>query len=392
MRVVIILALFLFSIGSAETLEEVLKLAEENSPALKSNFYQVKSLEGNIKQAKALPNPQLYAEFGRLVSQTDSAPALTSFSITQNLRLWGERKLAVKSAVLQKKAQEYFFLDQKNLIFSQIYQLFYNAVYQRELLKIKKQQLKMYQDLYKYLEKGNKLGEFTKLDLLRAKRNLFIASTQVKNQQAKYTASLKELESLIGVKLKGVEGEISEKRKLADINLENLPIFRYYQLLINSLDTQIKRQKALAKPQVAVGVVVSEDEVDLGKYDAGLSINFTVPVFNKNQGQVINLTYQKKAVIEKERLTKVQIQNRLTALKTQIETVLSQIKVIEEKTIPEVKTSLELAEKSFKNRVITFFEFSSIQSQYFDTIKLKADLYFQYHQLIANYIRIGGLR
>jgi len=391
MRLIMLLLCFI-SLVYGKTIDEVLKLAEENSPLLKVNLYQVKSLEGNVVQAKVLPNPNLSIEFGRLISQTDSGFAVTSFSIMQNLRLWGDRDLAEKSAKLQMKAQQFFFKDQKLALLSQVYKSFYNALYQKEILRIKEKELETAKQLLMYIEKGYSLGAFTELDYLRAKRDVDIAKANLENQKAVYTQYLAQLSSLIGVEIDDVEGKLSILPEKKEVDINSLPIMKYYTLLEESLDTQIKRQKALAKPQVAVGIVVSEDEVDLGKYDAGVSVNFSVPVFNKNQGQIINLTYRKKSIIEKKNLTKLQFESQLKAIDTRLKTLKEQIRVVNISSLPKVEQSLKIAQKSFKSRVITFFEYNSIQKQYFETLSYIANLYFQYHSLFADYLRLGGKR
>ena len=140
-RSVFVVFLVSFCVALGETFEEVLNESLKNSYLVKQKLYQVKALEGNIISAKALNNPEISIEFGRLYSQTDSGVALTALSIQQQLRLWGERKYAKEAAVLQKKSSEFMFKSFINSFSGEIYKKFYEGLYKKELIKAKKQEL-----------------------------------------------------------------------------------------------------------------------------------------------------------------------------------------------------------------------------------------------------------
>ncbi len=389
---VVMLMLFLFSIVKGETLKEVIKIAENKSPFLKSYLYEVESLKGLEEQAKALFNPVLNVGFGRLVSQTESGVALTDFAIRQRFRMWGERKFAINSAKFRKKAQEYFYQFQKNILLGQIYTAFFDALSQKEKIKIKEKEISTLKELHRYIKKSYELGESTPLDLLRVERDIELVSIQLENLKSRYKASLNTLSSVVGENISDVEGNFYSVKDLIDINLSNLPLIKYYDLVISSQEEAIKRQKALAKPQITIGFVAGEDEVDLGKYDFGIVLSSTVPIFYRNQGQVIRILYQKKSNIEKKKQKELEFKADLDSIKVQFKTLKKQLVNLRKVTIPKVKKALELADKSFKNRVISFFEYTSVRKQYFDTLLFEVELVNQMHRLKGEHIKIGGFK
>ncbi|NPA51727.1 MAG: TolC family protein [Aquificae bacterium] len=387
-----ILFAVLFSVicVKAQTLDQILKIAEENSPYLKANLFKIKATEGQLFQAKAVPNPQMNIEFGRIISQTESGLNLTGFSIQQQLRLWGEKKFAINSANLKKKAQEFYYDFQKNILYGQIYTNFYNALYYKQLINLKNQEYNLYKEILAFIKKSYKLGESTQLDLLRAQRELDFVKLQLDNLNTKYKTYLNTLSALAGENISDIEGDFFQISPLYEINLANHPLLKYYDLISQSIDEEIKRYKALAKPKISIGFVASEDEVDLGKYDFGLSINSTIPVFYKNKGQIISAIYRKKTNIQQKQQQILKLKADLKTIEQQYQVIKKQLKTLQEQTLPKVQETLKLGEKSFKNNVISFFEYSSINKQYFDTVAFKLQLLNQLHLLKGDYIKIGG--
>ncbi len=390
----IIFVFLLIKIASAETLDEVINTALVESPFLKSYIYQAQSVEGEIKKAKSLPNPELNIEFGRIYSQIDGESGfnITNFSIQQPLRLWGERKFAVSSSKLKKQAFDSFYQFQKNTLLSNIYKTFYKALSINYQIKVKKQEISTLENLYEFLQKSYQLGEITQLDVFRVEKDLNLAKVQLEKLKANYQAQLNTLSALAGKQIKSVKGNIYSFKEIKDINITNLPEIVYLKRQIESINYQIKRQKALSKPKISVGFVAGEDEVDLGKYDFGVAINSTIPVFYRRQGEIITLVNQKKMINQKIKQKELEYKAILKSIKKQIFILKNQLKKVENKVLPSISDALKLAEKSYKLRAITFLDYSTIRQQYYQTLYYKIDLALEIQNLYSDYIKIGGLR
>ncbi len=389
----IMFVLLSFSFSFGETLEQVISTALKESPFLKVYQFKIKAIDGKIKKAKSFKNPELEAKFGRLYSQSgDSGVALTSFSIRQPLRLWGERKYAILAAQFEKDALRYLYEAEKNSLLSQVYNQFFYTLALKEKIKVKEREVENLKSVLGFLEKSYKLGEALPVDILRAKKELMMAQINLNDFKAKEKASLLTLSALVGKQIKDVEGNLYKIKGIKPVNLDNLPYMKYISKLITSIDQQIKRQKALAKPKVSVGLSVEEDPVDLGKYEAGLSFSSTLPVFYKNEGEIIQLLNKKRMLYAKKRQKKLEYTSKLKALQQQLDVYKAQIKKLDLEVIPASEKALNLSEKSFKMGVMSFFELSNVRKQYFETLLYKIDLLQEVHSLHSQYIKIGGLR
>jgi len=389
----IILSLLLCSyLSYGESLKEVIDIALENSPYIKKYYYQIKAVEGELIDTSGYYNPELSVEFGRLYSQTDSAVTLTSFSVMERLRLWGEMDFAINSVKFKKEAIKYLIDQEKNKLSGEIYKAYYNSLYLKKQLAIKKRELNLVKAIYRYVDKSYKAGEIILLDVLRAKRDVELVKVQLKNLEAKYRASLNNLSALVGKKIKTVSGNLYDYPRLRKVDLEELPINRYYALMEKSLSEQVKRQKALGKPQVSVGVVADEDAVETGKYEFGVAVATTLPIFNKNKGKVIQVLSEKNMLLQDKKAQFLNYKYTLEAIKSQYNVLRRQIYEIDRKVIPQLKEALVLARKGYKYGTLTFFEFSSVRKQYFETLMYKAELAYQLHQLYGDYIKVGGFK
>ena len=389
----LILFLFVFSLSYGETFDQVLRKALQKNPYLKAVENQSKEVEGEIKSARSIPNPEVSLMFGRLYSQSDESGAvLTDFSVEQPLKLWGTRKKAIEQALTKRSAYQYMFETEKRKFISGLYNAFYTALFKKEVMKIKQIEYSITKDIYRFVEKSYQLGEETKLNLFRAEKDLKVAQIELKQAETEYNISLKNLSSLAGFEIKDVEGEISAVKDPIDIDIDQIPQISYLKKLIETAEKGIALQKALAKPQVSIEFAASEDEVDLGKYEFGIGIKASIPVFYRNQGEILKLIYKKKSYINLLKQKKIYFRSKLNSLKEKYSLLKKQIQEIDQQIIPSVHNALKLGERSFKLKEITLFELSDLRKQFIQALIYRAQTLQQIHHTYSEYIKIGGLR
>ncbi len=389
---VMAVALTVYSFSYGETVKQLIDYALKNSPMIKSKIYEMKQSEGEIKSAEALPNPEAYVQFGRLYSQSESGFNLTEFSVHQPLKLWGTRKNAVEEALLKKEAAQLKLQFYKNQIAGQVYQLFFQTLFAKEVLSIKKENYNLSLSLHNLVKKSYRLGEETKLNLLRSEKELKLSYLEFKQAENTYQSKLRELSSIVGKEIKDIKGSISDINNLHQIQLENLPEIKYLSKISASIDKAIETQKGLSKPQLGIEFIASEDAAELGKYEFGIGITASVPVFYRNQGEILKLINQKKSVLFEKKQKELFYRSKIKNIKSRYSLLKSQIDELDRQILPSLSQALKLAEKSYKMRAITLFELSDIKKQYFNTLIYRASLLKDVHNTIGEYIKIGGMR
>ncbi|MGC9080842.1 TolC family protein [Sulfurihydrogenibium sp.] len=374
-----------FSYG--ETLDEVLSKALE-SGIVKGKQYEVKSFEGEIIKAKSFQNPEVYVELGRLISKGSSSLNLTELSVSQPLTLYGLRKYRINEAKSVLEAANYNYELFLNDYKAQVYRLFFESLYKKELLKITKQELEFSKSLYDFVKKTYELGEVTKIDLFRSEKEFNLTKTNYEKSVAEYRESLKRLSSIVGFEVSDVEGDFYSLKDLRNIDFSQHPEVRFYQKNIEALSYQENYYRALSKPQFSVGFITKE--ATKNNYESGVFISATIPAFYRYTGELVSIRNRK---LQYENLTEY----ALKSLKLRYESILQtyeylkqQLDKIDREVLSTLEKQLQLSEKSYKLKVITLFELTSIKNEYFQTLRFKLEIIDTIHKNYAEYIKIGG--
>lgn len=381
----VIFILIFFVFAKAETFDEIVSRID-NNPYILSNKSLVESYEGEIIKAKSFSNPDGYIQFGRLVGGNSSA-TITEFYISQPLKLYNQRRYNIESAVSEKLYQSLQFDSFKRKYLSVIYQSFYEALYNKELLKIAENEANLSKEIFNFTEKVYKLGEASKLDFLKAQREYQLSISKLNQQKLLYLESLKSLSSLVGYEIKDVEGDFYHVRDIKTIDFLSLPEIKSFDEKIKSLQALEKYYKALSYPQISVGVIAKEYSND--KYESGLVVNFTLPVFYRNLGEIVSVKNQKASYTSLKDYTVNSLKIKYSSILESYKSDLDLISQLNE-SIETAKNELNLAEKSYKLKTISLFEFFNIKALYFETLKYKLEIYKHLHQLYSKYLEIGG--
>lgn len=381
----VLLIMLLLLSAKADTLEEILSKVD-NNPYIKSNLNMVNSYEGEIIKAKSFTNPEGYIEMGRIVGSNPSA-AITEIYISQPLKLYNQRKYQIESAIKEKTFQSFQFETFKRQYISSIYMAFYEALYYKELLKIVEKETDLSKQIFQFVEKTYKLGEVAKLDLFRSTKEYELSVSKLNQYKTLYFESLKNLSALVGYKVEDVEGDFFFVKDIKDIDFENLPDIKALDEKVKSLEYLEKYYKAQSYPQVSLGIKTKE--ISSGKYEAGFMVNFSIPIFYRNLGEIVSVKHQKSSF---EALKDYKINNikiTFSSIKDNYQSIKSILSDLNN-TLQISADELKLAEKSYKLKTISLFEFSNVKTQYFETLKYRLELYKNLHQLFSKYLEIGG--
>lgn len=383
----LIFVIFMSCFAYGESFEEVLDKAFESN-LVKSKQFEIKSFEGEIIKAKSFQNPEVYTEFGRVISKGNGSINLTEFSISQPLSLYGIRNYRILEAKSFLESAKYNFEMFSNEYKSKVYELFYESLYRKELLEISKQEYEFSKSIYEFVKKTYDLGEISKIDLFRSEKDFNLARINYEKTLAQYQQSLKRLSSFVGFDVSSVDGDFYKVKNISSLDFNNHPEVRFYIKNQEILSYQENYFKALAKPQISVGFITKEPFKN--NYEAGFFISATLPVFYRYTGEIVSVKNRK---VQYENLTDYTLKN----LKIRYETVYKtdealrqQLDEINKQVIPKLEEQLKLAEKSYKLRVITLFELSSIKNDYFQSLRYRLEVIDSLHKNYSEYIKLGG--
>ncbi|WP_114938328.1 TolC family protein [Mucilaginibacter endophyticus] len=357
----------------------------ENNLSLLAQKYNVDAQKALIQQAKLWDNPVLSTDQNIHDGGTNkffnhsNGGGQVFVQLNQVFATAGKRGKQVKVAEDDAKVQEAAFSDlmrnlryNLQLDFSQLGSL--NAqqlVYQNEI--------KSATELVNAIQKSFDVGNTSMKDLIRLKALLFGLQNDMVENNRQINDLQTELKTLLQTKeTTFVQPIISDKPvETADLDVQSLisqamtnrPDYLSNQYQLNSATHNLAYQKALAVPDVTIGVSYDQNSSYARNY-YGLQIGLPIPLFNRNQGNIKSAQYNIKSQESTLKQSEFQLKNDVVAAVNQYK-LNEQLFSNQQITFNEQYDKLFGAMlKSFQQRQISLVEFVDFFDTYKDT-KLK---------------------
>ncbi len=391
--VMIFLSLIASATAMAIELEEAMKVGLEKNLRLQSMEREMGVFEGLKKSATAFPNPEITFESGFITTTRSASPKgrlLNLLELSQPLPLWGVRKKGREVIDLEEQAFSSELDTFRQELLGSIYRGFYESLYRKEVLRIWKEALRTADELKKFIERAYQLGETTQLEVLRISRERNLIEIKLRIAKAEYESSLRELSTLLNSDVRDVEGNLKDIKKDLSVEIGNLPQVISLKKRIKALDNRIELERALAKPVVRTGVIIEDSEAGYYGFRAVLSAD--IPAFYRRQGEILQSLSRKEAITKELEAVKLEIGNKLKAIKLRYEALLKEIERLDRELIPIAEEELNLALRSYRLRAITLLELSDVRNRYYELLLSRAELLRDLHRTYSEFIAIGGWR
>lgn len=387
--VFILLLLLFVSFAFSIELKNVIDLSLGNSPYIKGLYaerllYQAKSLS-----YRAGLNPNLSFEVGNFGTDKEGFSKSPLYGITYSqpflppslFRLTGE------AYQLHNKHLDYKVQMERNKIAYEVYLLFYQALYYKELLKVLEEELKVQRDLKAFIEKSYSLGEIPKLDVFRWQRETELLEGERGIIYAKYRSLLSELSVLAGKKVEDVEG-VLKAPVWHELDLDKSPFMEYYRGMEEVINKFLQVERGLAKPLYTFSLTT--EKVADKEYGVRMGVSVSLPVFYGRQAEILDLTAQRQSLAAERESQKLRAIAQIDSAKNQYVALSKQVEKIEKGLLPQAEQELALAIKSYKLRTITLLELSQTKKAYYELLKKKLEILLQAHNEYAKGIIYGG--
>lgn len=357
----------------------------ENNLSLLAQKYNVDASKALIQQAKLWDNPTLSTDQNIHDGSTNkffnhsNGGGQIFVQLSQVFATAGKRGKQVRVAEDDAKVQEAAFNDlmrnlkyNLQLDFSQLATL--NAqqfVYQNEVSSAT--------SLVNAIQKSYDAGNTSMKDLIRLKALLFGLQNDMVENNRQINDLQTELKTLLQTKEtvfiqpvindKPAENVDLDLQSLINQALANRPDYLSNQYQLNSATHNLAYQKALAVPDVTIGVAYDQNSSYAPHY-YGLQIGLPLPLFNRNQGNIKSARYNIKSQESTLKQSEFQLKNDVVAAVNQYklnQQLFSTQQVAFNEQYDKLFSSML---KSFQQRQISLVEFVDFFDTYKDT-KLK---------------------
>ncbi|HEX8019622.1 TolC family protein [Mucilaginibacter sp.] len=357
----------------------------ENNLSLLAQKYNVDASKALIQQAKLWDNPTLSTDQNIHDGSTNkffnhsNGGGQVFVQLNQVFTTAGKRGKQVKVAEDDAKVQEAAFNDlmrnlryNLQLDFSQLGSLnAQQAVYQNEI--------KAATDLVNAIQKSFDVGNTSAKDLIRLKALLFGLQNDMVENNRQINDLQTELKTLLQTKettfvqpiinAKPTETADLDVQSLITQALTNRPDYLSNQYQLSSATHNLAYQKALAVPDVTLGVSYDQNSSYAPHY-YGLQIGFPIPLFNRNQGNIKSAQYNIKSQESTLKQSEFQLKNDVVAAVNQYKLNIQLFSTQQIAFNEQYDKLFGAMLKSFQQRQISLVEFVDFFDTYKDT-KLK---------------------
>lgn len=282
--------------GAAEklTLEDALRLAEENHPHLRASAAQIEGARWGIVTAKAYPNPEAGYLAGNQHARVFGAlPGLNQvYSFTQPIETPAVRRYRLETAEMGRDSSQYGYDEARVAIRTAVKQTFHTALRRKAEIEIVSGNLRLVEDLQRRIRLQVQVGEAPRLELTRADAEVAVARTLAKSAELRLVTALAALRAAISAPLADEidpQGDLAPPAVLPSLEalrtevLETYPALKQARAEVRRAEARVKNETALRTPQPSLRGEY-EQQPDIATYRVGLSL--PVPVWNRRQGPI----------------------------------------------------------------------------------------------------------
>lgn len=370
------------------TLNDAVNLFLQQNLDIVAARFEIENADAEKLTAKLRPNPEFSASFDDLPLDF-SGPFFSeqeiAYGISQTFELGGKRRKRINAANANAELARANFQVTMWQLTNDLKRKFYITILANDLLKLANDNQSTFNEVLKHTTEQFKQGEISGLDLRRLEVEKLKFDADVANSRRDYEVALRDFRLVLGGDYKSTDvtpiGSIDYKAYdfvLADLRDKSLaarPDLKAAQISEFAADSNIKLQDAQRIPDVNVGVGLKRVIVD-NLYSFG--IGFTLPVFDRNQGERVKALIQKKKAQNDQKILANVVLSDVEKALASFESQKSRVELYQTGVLTKVDEIQNLTDFSFKAGEGTVLDL-------LDAIRTRRETLASYYQALFDY-------
>ncbi|HAM52031.1 MAG TPA: hypothetical protein DCP92_15590 [Nitrospiraceae bacterium] len=303
--------------GEEISLGQALELFYKNNYDILINKYEIDKAYGDYVGAKLLPNPNLSLSGIGLKTQglpRRSDDTQLTAKIDQLIELGGKRKLRKGAATATLVATKLSHQDVIRTLIIGFYTVYYNLQLDRLNVEFAGYDLGRFDKTQEVAERRFAAGFLSLIDYTKIKIARIDLENGLTNFEKQFRADLESFNFLVASEITLEPSRLTMQETPAEYDegslIETALNNRYDLLSLQKQSEAAQKGISLAKAQAIPDITVG------GEYDAfgadsrprvGAEISFPLPLFNRNQGEILKKNAEYKQIEEQIKKTKRQI-------------------------------------------------------------------------------------
>lgn len=349
------------------TLQMARAKALQHNPALQALAFEVSAQDGAVRQAGAIPNPELSG----LIEDRQRATRTTTVQLTQTVETGGKRGARIEAAQRGRDLAQAALQAKRADVLADTSVAFYALLAAQSQAELADQTLHLARQSLAAATARVAAGKNSPLDETRARiaeSGAEIELEQARGELDNARESLAMLWGGNGSELQRAEGELN---KLPDVGpLPALSARLQQAPAVNNARLELERRNALSlletsrrNPDLAVTLGSKKDE-QLGRRQAVFGVSVPLPLFDRNQGGIMEA--QQRTEIARAELASAQLSaaSKLRLAHARLMLAKRQAEALERDQLPGAQSTLEATRKGYEYGKFTLLDVFDAQRVY----------------------------
>lgn len=352
----------------ALTLATALELALSANPDIAVAAREVQAMEGVVRQAGVIRNPELAAS----VEDTRRETRTTTLQFNQPIELGGKRAARISAAERGRDAAEIELAGKQAEVRAAVVAAFYDVETAQERVRLAQATVELAQRATLIASKRVQAGKVSPVEETRAR----VAESGVRVELAQAVTELETARR----RLAATWGSTTPRFDRADDHIEALPRLPALTELTQRLERsptmlrarmEVERRQALTQversrriPDLVVSFGAKRDE-QLGRNQAIVGVSIPLPLFDRNQGNLLEALRRTDKARDELSATEVGLHSELAQAYGRLSAARNEVTLLQNEVLPGAQSAYEATTKGFELGKFSFLEVLDAQRTFF---------------------------
>ncbi len=356
------------SVFTRLTLAAALELAYNANPEIAIARREVEAIEGTVQQAGLIPNPEL----STLVEDTKRETRTTTVQINQVIELGGKRGARINAA---ERGRDFALMEltaKQADIRAKVISAFYDVLIGQERYRLAEGSVELAKRATSIASRRVLSGKISPVEETRARvaeSGIRVELAQAANELESARRQLAATWGGVGSRLEVVENTESDLPTVWPLpeltqRLQQSPILLRAKI-------EVERRKAMAEversrriPDVTVTLGAKRDE-QMGRNQAVIGLSIPIPVFDRNQGNVLESLRRTDKARDELVATEVNLNMELGQAHGRLNMSRVEAELIKTEILPGAQSNYDATTKGFELGKFSFLEVLDAQRTFF---------------------------
>ena len=370
------------------TIQEVINLMLQHNPELSSFYREVQALEGTKIQAGKFKNPEFTIEAEDINKQSTGIQRFTTFRINQMIETGGKRVARAHAASIGQEIADRNYEAKRLELIARIANTFTDVLAAQERVHLAEENMQLAQKVVNSAARRVEAGKAPPIEETKSRVSLSTASIELVQTQRDLASMRKQLSLLwgessprFGKALGSLEIPVTlPPLEVLEQRIQNNPAILRSTKNIEQRKALLELEEARRIPDVTLGAGVRRY---LFTDETTAVLNFTVPipVFDRNQGNLIEAHQRISKAIDEQAAINLQFNMDLVRSYEALTASQNEITTLRNEVIPGAVSAFNTANRGYELGRFSFLEMLDAQRTLFQNKVL-------YVRALANYQRL----